>query len=172
MAAESSTVITQVSLARLRRARMLRRVGLGMLFAFLGLGALNVFGVRSAQVSVTGGGYELTVTYAAMSRPGLATPWSVEVRRAGGFDGPVTVATTAAYFELFDENGLDPDPSAATTDGERTIWEFEPPPGEVLEISFDARISPAVQRGGSAETAVLVGGRPVVAVSYTTGVMP
>ena len=168
----TSTVVGKVAPAKLKRARAARRVGLAALFAFLALGAANVFGVRSAVVSASRGGYDLTVTYGAMSRAGLATPWAVEVRREGGFDGPVTLATTYDYFDLFDENGLDPDPSAVTTDGERIIWVFEPPPGEILSISFDARISPAVQVGKSAETSVLVGGRSVVGVRYTTGVMP
>jgi hypothetical protein len=168
----TSTVVEPVPPARLKRTRAARRVGLAVLFAFLALGATNLFGVRSAVVAASGGGYELTVTHGAMSRAGLATPWDVVVRRAGGFDGPVIVATTAAYFDLFDENGLDPDPSSVTSDGERIIWEFEPPPGDTLSISFDARISPEVQVGKSAETSVLVGGRPVVTVRYTTGVMP
>jgi hypothetical protein len=43
---------------------------------------------------------------------------------AGGFNGPVTIATTGDYFDLFVENGLDPDPEAATTSGDLLIWEF------------------------------------------------
>lgn len=172
MSESTSTVFDQQSLGRVRRARTLRRVGIGALMVYLAMGALNVFGVRSDAVTATGGGYRLTVTYAAMTRAGLATPWSIEIERAAGFDGPVTVATTSEYFDLFDENGLDPDPSSATDDGERIIWEFEPPPGDTLAISFDARVGPAIQVGKEAETAVLVDGSPIVSVRYATGVMP
>lgn len=172
MSESTSTVFDQQSLTRIRRARTLRRIGISVLIVFLALGAFNVFGVRSDAVSATGGGYRLTVTYAAMTRAGLATPWSMEIQRAGGFDGPVTVATTSEYFDLFDENGLDPDPSSATDDGEWIIWEFEPPPGDTLAISLDARTGPAIQVGKEAQTAVLVDERPVVSVRYATGVMP
>jgi hypothetical protein len=151
---------------------MVRRVGIGVLALFLGLGAINVFGVRSDRVSASGGGFDLTVTYAAMSRPGLATPWEVEVRNQGGFDGPVTIATTGEYLDMFDENGLDPDPSSSTATADLVIWEFEPPDGETLTVSFDARLEPAVQVGRTGETSVLVDGKSVVRVGYTTRVMP
>lgn len=157
---------------RIRRARAVRRAGVAALLAFLTLGALNVFGVRSDSVTASGGGYELTVTYAAMTRPGLATPWETVVRRPGGFRGPVTVATTGDYFGMFDFNGLDPEPSATTATGDLLIWEFDPPPGDVLRISLDARTEPAVQSGRAGETAVLSDGDPVVRVRYTTRVMP
>lgn len=159
-------------MARLRRARNFRRIFILLLALFLLLGLTGFLGVRSATVSASGGGFDLTVTYAAITRPGLATPWSVEVRRQGGFDGPVTVATTGDYLDMFDENGLDPDPSSATATPEVVIWEFEPPDGDTLTITFDARIEPAVQWGKSAVTSVLVDGKAVVQVTYRTWVVP
>lgn len=167
-----STIPDPPSRERVARARMGRRLGIGLLGLFLILGAINVFGVRSDAVSASGGGYELTVTYATMSRPGLATPWDVQVRHRGGFDGPITIATTGHYLNMFDENGLDPDPSSSTATEELIVWEFEPPDGDTLTISFDARLEPAVQAGRSGETSVLVDGRSVVRVGYTTRVMP
>jgi hypothetical protein len=171
-ASSRSTIPERPSRDRVARARMVRRVGIGVLALFLGLGAINVFGVRSDRVSSSGGGFDLTVTYAAMSRPGLATPWEVEVRNRGGFDGPVTIATTGEYLDMFDENGLDPDPSSSTATADLVIWEFEPPEGETLTVSFDARLEPAVQVGRTGETSVLVDGKSVVRVGYTTRVMP
>ena len=157
-----------------RRSLRLRRLFLVALAAFLGLGVSDVFGVRTRQVSATGGGYQLTVEYAAVSRPGLATPLSFEIRRPGGFDGPVRVAVTARYLDLFDENGLSPEPVSATSDGERNIWEFEPPgDSDTLDVSFDVRLEPGVQLvAPRATTAVLEGGVPVVSVGYRTWVMP
>lgn len=155
-----------------RRHRIERRVGLALLFAVLAAGAANLLGVRPATATASGGGYELSVTYASVSRPGLATPWSVRIRSPGGFDGPVVLATTSGYFELFDENGLDPDPQRATSTGEMTVWEFAPPSGEVLTVTFDARVEPAFHVGKSARTEILEDGRPVVSVTYRTVVMP
>ena len=165
-----------VALPRQVRSRALRRLFVAALAVFLGLGALNFYGVRSRTASATGGGYEVSVRYASISRPGLATPWSMEVRRPGGFPDGVTVAVTSSYFDAFDENGLDPAPEEETNDGERTIWQFGPSVGDTLAISFDARIEPGVQFTrvkGRAE--ILAGpddGPPAVSVSFSTLVLP
>jgi hypothetical protein len=167
------TAPPEVSLRTLVRARMLRRAYLALLVVFLACGALGLFGVRTGAAQASGGGFDVEVHYAEMSRPGLATPWSVQVRKAGGFDGPVTLAVTQSYLDLFDENGLDPDPAAATSDDERVIWEFDPPEsGDTLIISFDARIEPAAQAGRSGVVEVLVDGEPVVSVRFKTNLMP
>jgi len=109
-------------------------------------------------VTASGGGSELSVTYAAISRPDLSTPWTVRVRRAGGFDGPVIIGTTGRYFDLFDKNALDPDPDAATTSEDLIVWEFAPPDGEELTVTLDARLEPASHWRRSATTSVLVDG--------------
>lgn len=142
--------------------------------AFVVAGAANAFGVRHAEVSEEADGYELTVTYGAASRPGLATLWEVEVRREGGFDGPITLATTASYFGAFDQNGLDPGPDKAYGEGDQIVWEFEPPEGDVFSLSFDARIEPSQQlETFPARTALLdEDGDEIVAVSYETKVWP
>ncbi len=120
-----------------------------------------------------GGGVELTVHHAAVTRGGLATPWSVRVHRAGGFDEPVRLAVTTAFLDSFDENGLDPDPSAATATDDEVIWEFDPPAGDVLMISFDARTEPAVHGRRHGTVAVLdPDGNRVVETSFTMWVIP
>lgn len=85
----------------------------------------GVFAVASpSSRRATGGGYQLEVRHAPTSRPAPATPFDITVRRPGGFDGPVTVAVTAEYLRMWDENGLVPAPSAETTDGEWVVWEL------------------------------------------------
>lgn len=167
-----STVPDETPLDRLRRARLLRRIFLAAVALAVLLGLVGVLGVRSATTSATGGGFELEVTYAAVGRPGLSVPWSARIRRAGGFDGPIVLATSSSYFDLFDENSLDPDPSKSTSDGEWTIWEFDPPDGDTFEVSLDTRMGPNEHWGSSGETAVLVNGTPAVSVKYRTRVMP
>ena len=170
-----STAPPDVSLDRLDRARWARRAFFVALSAFLLLGLLGVLGVRTADVRAEGGGYELRVHHARVTRGGLATPWSVEVRRPGGL-GVTTleIATSAAYFDVFDENSLDPEPSQAASDGERTVWTFEVPEGaEAFEVSFDARMEPGVQMESiEATTELIIDGSPVASVSYETFVMP
>ncbi|MGH9178799.1 MAG: hypothetical protein ACRD0N_09640 [Acidimicrobiales bacterium] len=152
---------------------MLRRLFLAAVALAVFLGLVGVLGVRSGTTSASGGGFELEVTYPAVGRPGLSVPWSATVRRAGGFDGPVVLATSAGYFDLFDENSLDPGPAKSTSDGEWIIWEFDPPErGDTFEVSLDTRMGPNEHWGKSAETAVLVNGTPAVSVTYRTRVMP
>lgn len=176
MAASSSTATApeEVDIRRVRRVRAVRRVFVLCLTLFLVLGLAGVFGVKSASVSASGEGYELEVTYAKSARPGLAIPWSVEVRKAGGFDGDVVVSTTSSYFDLVDENGFDPDPKSSWSSGEDIVWEFEKPDGDTLTIGLDARIGPSVQdlSPPEATTSVLVKGKPVVSVTYRTRVWP
>jgi hypothetical protein len=164
------TTPQKTDLGRARRARAIRRTFVVVLALFITAGAAGRLGVRSRTVTAKGGGYELTVTYGQVSRPGLPTPWSFTLRRPGGFDGPVTMTTTSKYLDLFDENGFDPQPSTATE--EYVIWEFEPPPGDTLAVSLDARIEPSAQWGRSGETALLENGRQVVVARYKTWVMP
>ena len=154
------------------RARNMRRVFIVALVVFLAAGATNLLGVRVGRASASSGGYDLTVRYGRVTRPALSTPWEVRIHSADGFDGPVTVRTTADYFGLFDENGLNPDPSKSTATPVWIIWEFDPPDGKTLAISYDARIGPDVQRGRDATTAVLVDGVVVVQVHYRTTVLP
>ncbi|MEW6471581.1 MAG: hypothetical protein AB1679_04875 [Actinomycetota bacterium] len=166
------TAPEEPDLLRSRRARTVRRLFMTLLFCFLALGLSGALGVRSGTTTASGGGYELTVTYARVTRAGLATPWSLEIRRPGGFDGPVTVATSTKYLDMFDENGFDPEPSTMTASADTVFWEFEPPEGDTLSVSLDARLEPGVQWGGTGESSVLVDGEPVVTARYKTWVLP
>lgn len=150
----------------------LRRVATFLLAVFVVAGAASVLGVSESTVSASGGGYELTVEYSEVSRPGLETPWKVRVIRPGGFDGPVTLRTTAEYLEIFDLNGFSPEPDATRRDGQFLVMEFARPAGEEFLFSLDARLSPATQSSQSANTALIDDGRIVAEVAYKTRVMP
>ena len=142
------------------------------LAVFVLLGAASVFGAKTGVISDSGGGYDLTVRYPAVTRPGLAIRWIITVHRAGGFDGPIDLAVTSRYLDLFDFNNLDALPSGTRTDGPSTIWTFDPPEGDTLTVAFDGRLEPAQQWGKSNTVAVLDDGIPVVSVHYSTRVMP
>jgi len=137
------------------------------------IGAVAILGVDSRTVSANGGGVDLEVTYGAVSRPALATPFDIEVHQAGGFDGPVRVAVDREYFRMWDENGLVPAPSAETVMGAWLVWEFDSPLGDTLRVTYDARIEPAAQEGRSGAVAVLDAEDAVLTqVAFTTRLWP
>lgn len=147
-----------------------------MLCLFLCAAAFNLFGVRTATATGSGGGYELKVRYASVTRPGLATPWSVEISRAASDvgDEEIVVATKSSYFDGFDQNGLSPTPQEESSDGEWSFWTFNAPaPGGTLTVSFDARIEPGVQLARlSGTTELRREGSELVSVDYRTLVLP
>ena len=155
-----------------RRGRLGRRVAMAALTVFVALGLVGFFGVRTATVSAAGGGYELTVTYPRVARGGLDALWRVTVRHEGGFDGPVTLATSADWFDIFETQGFYPSASDETADAGRVVQTFTQPPGDTFVLTFDAYVQPASQRGRTATTAVVVGGRDVVSVRWRTWLAP
>lgn len=167
-----STDPAPTTLRAQRRSRLGRRVLLTILAAFVFLGATSLLGPHTSTRQASGGGYDLKVVYPAVTRPGLAIRWVVFVHRTGGFSGPIQLATTATYFNLFDFADIDPDPSSQITSAELSIWEFDPPRGETLRVTLDARLEPARQHGSTATTSILEGDLPVVSIRYQTRVMP
>jgi hypothetical protein len=141
---------------------------LGVVDAF----GVDVYGVDDGTVAASGGGYDLVVRYGTASRPGLATPFEITVRRADGFSDPVTLEVDRAYLAMWDENGMIPAPSAETASGEWVRWEFEPPVGDTLTVWYDGRIEPAAQSGRDGAVAVLDDGQPVATVEFSTRVLP
>ncbi len=137
-----------------------------------GVDLFDAWGVDDARSRASGGGYELTVRHPRVTRAALASPFDIEIRRDGGFDGPVTVAVDRDYLRLWDINYIHPTPAAEIGEGEWVHWQFDPPGGDVLKVSLDARIEPAVQSGTTGRVAVLDGGVPVVEVTLPTRVMP
>jgi hypothetical protein len=108
------------------RGHTVRRVTIGVLALIVLLGALGVFGMRTSSVHDSGDGYALSVQYAVVSRAGLDTPWRVTVRHRGGFTGPITLATTASYFSMFESQGLTPQPDSETVGGRYQYQDFSP----------------------------------------------
>ncbi len=159
-----------------RRAKLAvaaRRGYVAALTLFVFLGLLDVFGSRSGLASATGGGYRMTLDYPAETRSGLPVEWRLVVTHPGGFDGPVRVGITLDYFNSFDFNNVSPTPVETTNRGGLLIWSFPGPVGDTLVVLLDARTQPGLRSGPSATTAVVTSdGIPIVAVRYTTGVMP
>jgi len=157
---------------RLRRHRSARRAGLATIGLFVLLGLSSLLGMRTGTARASGDGVEMAVTYAQVTRSGLATPWTVEIRSSDGFDGPITLTTSAPYFERFDFNQWYPEPSATTVRGEQLVLTFDRPEGDVLRVRFDGRASPTFGLGSDARTTLDTEGMPGLSVEYRTVVMP
>jgi hypothetical protein len=164
--------LREFDIRRLRRARALRRTFFLVLAVFVLAGAANVLGGRSGTATARGGGYELRVSYARVSRPGHDADWELEVRRPGGFDGPIRLATDSSYLDVFDQSSVRPEPQSVTTDDERIIWEFAPPAGETLDVELDAQVGQDSMGMHKGATAVLGPRGEVVGVTYGTAVLP
>jgi len=157
----------------LRRRRVSSNLFLLVVAAVFVLGLVNVPGVRSSTSSASAGDYTLDVRHGTVARAGLATPFHITVTRPGGFDGPITIGITHDYLALYDENGMDPEPSSSTTMDDWLLWEFEPPEGDTLSISLDVRIEPARQLGDRGRVAVFdEQHQPVVEVGVRTRLFP
>ena len=157
---------------QLRRHRAARRVGLAALGLVVGAGLVNMFGLRTGTATATGDGVEMAVTYAQVTRSGLETPWEIEIRSAEGFEGPVTLTTTADYFERFDFNQWYPEASSTAARDGLLVLTFEQPVGDVLVVRFDGRASPTFGLTSSATTSLETNGLPALSVGYRTVVMP
>jgi len=134
--------------------------------------ATGLLGVKTHTVTASADGYTMTVTYPARARPGLPIRWAVHVSHAGGFDGSVTIGTTADYFHAFDFNNLDPIPSDEKTQGDLLLLTFEQPQGSTLYAVLDALVESGRQHGTTARTILFRNGRPLLTVSYSTLILP
>ena len=149
-----------------------RRLALGLIALAVAADVAGLFGVHTGTVSASGGGYDLTLKYPTVARAGLDTKWQVRVHHPGGFGKQVTLAVTGDYFDIFESQGMFPEPSDETRDGRNLLLTFAAPPGETLVIDYDAYIQPASQLGRSATVSVLRGATPLVSVAFTTRLVP
>jgi hypothetical protein len=161
-----------VGLPRLRRDRAIRRLAIALLAFFLVLGLSSVLGSHTSVATSSSGGYTLTVTYPAVTRPGLPIRWEILVEHPGGFTEPVRLATTFDYLHLFDISNLEPDATTSTATATEVIYSFSAPEGDSFRVSMDGNAEPDVNELPEAVTSLIVDGRSVVQVQYATRVVP
>ena len=139
------------------------------------LAASSLLGVRTGTVTARSDGYSIEVLRAQVTRPGLATPFGVEISTIDGSDLPevVTLRLDTSYLSSFDFNGLEPIPTASFSTGRWTWWSFEVPANQTsLHVDLDARLEPSVQWARSGSAALEIDGVNLVSVDFTTWVMP
>jgi hypothetical protein len=153
----------------------IRVLAIGFIGVIVLLAGFGLLGVRTTTTEAMGNGFHIAVTHAAVTRAGLATPFSVEVATVDGSPLPAmtTIRVASPYLALFDDNGMEPLPASSFNSSDWTWWTFEVPPEVTrLRVDLDARLEPAVQWGRQAEAAVEIDGEEVVDVQFTTWVMP
>ena len=157
----------------MRRGRALRRLILLLLIAFLVLGALNFFGMRTAKVQRSGGGYQMEVSYPRTGRPGIGAPVQIQLQHQGGFQGPVTISMSSDYLDILDVRTIVPEPNQVTTSDKDVIWQFNQPPGDTLVVSISSEFEPDEHPGRHPATiAVIDNGNPAVQANLTTWESP
>ena len=117
-------------------------------------------------------GWSLSLEYAAIARAGLDVPWAVTVTRDAGFDGDVTLAVTGDYFDIYETQGFNPEPSDETRDGTTRFLTFAAPAGTTLVVSYDAYIQPSAQLGRSGTVSIVEDGRHLAPVTFRTVLLP
>lgn len=131
------------------------------------------YGIDSATTRASSGDTSLAVRYARATRGQLTSPFEVTVRRAGGFDGPVTVAISRSYLDLFITNGVSPSADSETSTSDAVLMTFDTPPsGDTMSIRWDVVAKPSAffaSRDGFV-TVVDASGSAVVSATFTTRV--
>lgn len=168
----NSTIDGVASEPRARLAAWGRRGFLLVILLVVIAALCGYLGMRTGTVAASSGGYRLQLDYAQIARPGMDVPWQLTITRTGGFDGPVVVEATNAYFDMFESQGITPEPSKETADGTWWRMTFDEPPGDTLVIDLDIYVQPFSQVGHSGTARVLDQGRPVASVDFRTRLVP
>lgn len=153
--------------------RWAHRAGVTFVALLVAGGLTGFFGPRTEQTASSGGGYDLTVEYPAVTRAGEPAPLHLRVENPDGFDGPVELELCNSWFDDYDFQSWYPTPSKETAEPEVIAYEFDPPAGTALDVSLDARASPGELWSTDACTiSVLDGGAPATSVEFTSWRMP
>ncbi len=172
---EHSTVPEQPSVGWTRFERGIRAVVFLVVFGIVVAALVGFAGLRTREVSATSDRFEVRVTYAQATRPGISTPFEIDVDSTDGTPLPerLEVRVSSDYLAMFDENGLDPEPESSTSDGTDETWRFEVDPGASrLHIDMDARLQPNIHSGTTGTVRVAEPGSSPVEVEFRTWVLP
>lgn len=145
MAAEKSTAAGIGDQPRSRLARVCSRAFLALLFVICSAGAIGLLGGHTSTATSAGSGYAMHLSYPGTARPGLDTFWELRVSHQGGFRGPITIAVTGSYYDLFETQGFYPTPMATTRSGSDVYMKFSPPRGDTFVLMYDAYIQPYIE---------------------------
>lgn len=156
-----------------RFERWLRIIAVIAVFGVVGYAAFGCAGPTTATTSASQGELAVEVRYASVSRPGMPSPFVVDVHTVDGSSLPakVDVEVPRPYLSMFDENGLDPAPDSIAADDSTEVWTFATDGRSVLVIDFDARLQPNIHTGRTGWVEVTAGS-DTARVEFHTRVLP
>jgi hypothetical protein len=153
--------------------RSLRRLGVSLLLIVVLLGATGLLGTRSRTLHARGPGYQMSVTYALIARPGQDVPWRVRIHCDAGCSKDITLAVSADYFRIFETQGFQPDPDQSTSDGHDVYLTFnKPPSGNDFVVDYDAYIQPGSHTGTTGNVRLIVAGQEITSLRIHTWLVP
>jgi hypothetical protein len=131
------------------------------------------YGIDSATARASSGSTSLAVRYAHATRGQLTSPFEVTVHHDGGFDGPITLAISRGYLDLFITNAVSPSAASETSTSDSVLMTFDAPPtGETMSVRWDVVAKPSsffTSRDGFVRV-VDSSGAAIVSASFTTRV--
>jgi hypothetical protein len=156
-----------------RSGRRWRGIGL-LAFLALDVAALvGVFGPTEQTITASSGGYEMRLAYPHVTRSGQpAAPYQVRVTHPGGFAAPIRIAFDEDVFDRFDFQNWYPNPESETGEPGEVVYQFSRPPGDVFELTLDARTAPRQFSRDSYWVTLLIDGAPMVRIDYTVWIAP
>ncbi len=113
--------------------------------------------------------------FARVTHAQLSVPLRVRVRAAGGFKGPVVIAISSAYLDLFDANNIAPQPSAQSSTESAVVMTFDPPDrGDALTVDWEMVARPIGWFANRAGVIAVVdtNENPLVTANVHTSVRP
>jgi hypothetical protein len=157
-----------------RFERALRALSFLMIFGVVIAAMFGVAGLRTGEQTAANGDLRATVLHAQVTRPGISTPFRLRIETLSGVALPdeLLVGVPVAYLAMFDENGLDPEPDAISSDGTTETWTFHPDGQPVLVIDFDARLQPNIHSGRDAAVTIDSGDSAPLRIAFHTRVFP
>ena len=151
-----------------------RRLFLLFLLLLLLAGGTGLLGVHTTTVSASADGYTLTVTYARTARAGWDVPLRFDLTSTESLsDKKLQFTVDRAYLDMFETQGVNPEPSDENGDATRVGWEYDiPTPGTTFAVEYDAYIQPTAQIGTGSDISLAVNGEPVTSVHIETTLVP
>lgn len=154
------------------RTPVLRRIALAALTLIIVSAGVGFLGVKSGTVTASGDGYEMELEYATIARAGLDVPFDVTLTHAGGFDSDIVLALTADYFDIFEHQGVSPEPDSESSEGQMVYLTFPAPRGDEFRMGYDIYIQGSSQVGASGEVWLVVDDEPLLRLPFTTALVP